>query len=153
MSVESVKAFFKERNLNYKVLELDSLTSTVTLAAKALGVEQGQIAKTLAFKLQNNEILLIVVRGDARIDNKKFRKKFMKGKMLSPDEVELETGHPVGGVCPFGLSKNIPIYLDISLKAFNEIFPAAGAINAAVKVPTDELFQILKAEWVDICKQ
>jgi len=153
MSVESVKAFFKERNLNYKVLELDSLTSTVTLAAKALGVEQGQIAKTLVFKLQNNEILLIVVRGDARIDNKKFRKKFMKGKMLSPDEVELETGHPVGGVCPFGLSKNIPIYLDISLKAFNEIFPAAGAINAAVKVPTDELFQILKAEWVDICKQ
>ncbi len=153
MSVESVKAFFKERNLNYKVLELDSLTSTVTLAAKALGVEQGQIAKTLVFKLQNNEILLIVVRGDARIDNKKFRKKFTKGKMLSPDEVELETGHPVGGVCPFGLSKNIPIYLDISLKAFNEIFPAAGAINAAVKVPTDELFQILKAEWVDICKQ
>jgi len=153
MSVESVKAFFKERNLNYKVLELDSLTSTVTLAAKALGVEQGQIAKTLVFKLQNNEILLIVVRGDARIDNKKFRKKFTKGKMLSPDEVELETGHPVGGVCPFGLSKNIPIYLDISLKSFNEIFPAAGAINAAVKVPTDELFQILKAEWVDICKQ
>jgi len=153
MSVESVKAFFKERNLNYKVLELDSLTSTVTLAAKALGVEQGQIAKTLVFKLQNNEILLIVVRGDAGIDNKKFRKKFTKGKMLSPDEVELETGHPVGGVCPFGLSKNIPIYLDISLKAFNEIFPAAGAINAAVKVPTDELFQILKAEWVDICKQ
>jgi len=153
MSVESVKAFFKERNLNYKVLELDSLTSTVTLAAKALGVEQGQIAKTLVFKLQNNEILLIVVRGDARIDNKKFRKKFTKGKMLSPDEVELETGHPVGGVCPFGLSKNIPIYLDISLKAFNEIFPAAGAINAAVKVPTEELFQILKAEWVDICKQ
>jgi len=153
MSVESVKAFFKERNLNYKVLELDSLTSTVALAAKALGVEQGQIAKTLVFKLQNNKILIIVVKGDARIDNKKFRKKFTKGKMLSPDEVELETGHPVGGVCPFGLSKNIPIYLDISLKAFNEIFPAAGAINAAVKVPTDELFQILKAEWVDICKQ
>jgi len=153
MSVDSVKAFFKERNLNYKVLELDHITSTVELAAKALNVEEGQIAKTLAFKLQNDEKLLVVVRGDARIDNKKFRKKFMKGKMLSPDEVELETGHPVGGVCPFGLSKNIPIYLDISLKAFNEIFPAAGAINAAVKVPTDELFQILKAEWVDICKQ
>jgi len=153
MSLESVKAFFKERNLNYKVLELDALTSTVTLAAKALGVKEGQIAKTLVFKLQNNEILLIVVSGDVRIDNKKFRKKFTKGKMLSPDEIELETGHPVGGVCPFGLSKNIPIYLDISLKAFNEIFPAAGAINAAVRVPTDELFQILKAEWVDICKQ
>ncbi|MBM5786546.1 MAG: YbaK/EbsC family protein [Candidatus Fonsibacter sp.] len=153
MSVDSVKAFFKERNLNYKVLELDHLTSTVELAAKALNVEEGQIAKTLAFKLQNDEKLLVVVRGDARIDNKKFRQKFMKGKMLSPSEVELETGHPVGGVCPFGLSKNIPIYLDISLKAFTEIFPAAGAINAAVKIPTDELCNIVKAEWVDICKQ
>lgn len=153
MSVDSVKAFFKERNLNYKVLELDHLTSTVELAAKALNVEEGQIAKTLAFKLQNDAKLLVVVRGDARIDNKKFRQKFMKGKMLSPSEVELETGHPVGGVCPFGLSKNIPIYLDISLKAFTEIFPAAGAINAAVKIPTDELCNIVKAEWVDICKQ
>lgn len=153
MSVDSVKAFFKEKNLNYKVLELDHLTSTVELAAKALNVEKGQIAKTLAFKLQNDEKLLVVVRGDARIDNKKFRQKFMKGKMLSPSEVELETGHPVGGVCPFGLSKNIPIYLDISLKAFTEIFPAAGAINAAVKIPTDELCNIFKAEWVDICKQ
>jgi len=153
MSVDSVKAFFKDRNLNYKVLELDHLTSTVELAAKALNVEEGQIAKTLAFKLQNDEKLLVVVRGDARIDNKKFRQKFMKGKMLSPSEVELETGHPVGGVCPFGLSKNIPIYLDISLKAFTEIFPAAGAINAAVKIPTDELCNIVKAEWVDICKQ
>jgi len=153
MSIDSVKAFFKERNLNYKVLELDHLTSTVALAAKALNVEEGKIAKTLVFKLQNDEKLLVVIRGDARIDNKKFRQKFMKGKMLSPSEVELETGHPVGGVCPFGLSKKMPIYLDISLKAFTEIFPAAGAINAAVKVPTDELYNIVKAEWVDICKQ
>ena len=134
MSVESVKAFFAEHAPEFEVLESESSTATVQEAADTYGVAPGQIAKTLSFR-QGDEVVLIVVKGDARIDNKKYKAQFAtKARMLGLDEVEAETGHPVGGVCPFGLSKPLKIYLDNSLKAYDELIPAAGGPKAAVRI-------------------
>jgi len=105
MSLQSVKAFFQQLELNLPIIELDVSTATVALAAEAHGVEPGQIAKTLAFRLNDDRVLLVVAKGDARIDHKKFKDEFGKGKMLGLDEVVEMTGHPVGGVCPFGLAQ------------------------------------------------
>lgn len=152
MSVESVKRYFLEKNLPYEVREFEASTETVELAAQALGVEPALIAKTLAFKMKDRNIL-VVTKGDARIDNKKFKQQFQgKGKMLSPEEVIDWTGHPVGGVCPFGLKNDIPIYLDESLKAFETVYPAAGSRNSCVEITPDDLCTITDAQWVDVCK-
>ncbi|MCD4485231.1 YbaK/EbsC family protein [Chromobacterium vaccinii] len=152
MSLESVKAFFAARQADIAIIELDVSTATVAEAAAAHGVEPGRIAKTLAFRLSDGREVILVARGDARIDNRKFKDAFGKGKMLPPDEVEAITGHPVGGVCPFGLARELPIYLDVSIQAFDEVLPAAGAVHSAVRISPDRLGDITAGQWVDVCQ-
>jgi Cys-tRNA(Pro) deacylase len=153
MSVEDVKMFFKERQIACEVSELEKSTATVGLAAKALGVEPALIAKTLSFKLKNDKCILLVTKGDARIDNRKYKDYFkVKTKMLKPEEVLEITGHEVGGVCPFGIKNPLEIYLDKSLQEFEYIFPAAGSANSFVKMTPDELQKITGSQWVDVCK-
>ncbi|MCY6369964.1 YbaK/EbsC family protein [Clostridium ganghwense] len=152
MSLESVKKQFEEQNLDLEVIELDESTATVELAAKAIGVEPARIAKTMAFGLKDRDIL-IVSKGDAKIDNRKYKDFFNgKAKMLSFDKVAEVTGHPVGGVCPFGLETAMEIYLDNSLKEFDYVYPAAGSPNSAVKIALDKLEEVTKGSWVDVCK-
>ena len=151
MSVASVRAFFKAHQIDMPIVELESITSTVALAAQAHGVEPGRIAKTLAFKLADGKVFLLVTRGDARIDNAKFKNAFGKGKMLALDEVEALTGHPVGGVCPFGLATDLPVYLDRSLQAFDEVLPAAGSVNSALRISPQLMAELTQGQWVDAC--
>lgn len=152
MSLESVKAFFAENAPDLQVIELETSTATVPLAAEAHGVEPGQIAKTLSFKVKDDAVL-IVTRGDARIDNRKFKDHFSaKPRMLDAESVIELTGHPVGGVCPFGLANDMAIYCDISLKAYEEVVPAAGSINSAVRVNTERLATLTNAQWIDVCQ-
>ena len=151
MSVASVRAFFKVHQIDMPIVELESITSTVALAAQAHGVEPGRIAKTLAFKLADGKVFLLVTRGDARIDNAKFKNAFGKGKMLALDEVEALTGHPVGGVCPFGLATDLPVYLDRSLQAFDEVLPAAGSVNSALRISPQLMAELTQGQWVDAC--
>ena len=151
MSVASVRAFFEARQIDMPIVELEAITSTVALAAEAHGVEPGRIAKTLAFKLADGKVFLLVARGDARIDNAKFKTAFGKGKMLALDEVEALTGHPVGGVCPFGLATDLPVYLDRSLLAFDEVLPAAGSVNSALRISPQLMAELTKGQWVDAC--
>ena len=151
MSVASVRAFFKAHQIDMPIVELEVITSTVALAAQAHGVEPGRIAKTLAFKLADGKVFLLVARGDARIDNAKFKTAFGKGKMLALDEVEALTGHPVGGVCPFGLATDLPVYLDRSLQAFDEVLPAAGSVNSALRISPQRMAELTQGQWVDAC--
>lgn len=152
MSLESVKAFFEEKAPDIEIIECNESTATVELAAKAHQVEPGQIAKTLAFKIKDNNVL-VVAKGDARLDNKKLKAAFGgKAKMLDAETVLALTGHPVGGVCPFGLTNPLPIYCDISLKQYTEVLPAAGDIHAAVRITPTRLAEITEANWVDVCQ-
>jgi len=152
MSLETVRAFFASRNLDIPIIELDVSTATVALAAEAHGVEHGRIAKTLAFRLADGRVLLVVASGDARINHKKFKAELGKGKMLGLDEVVQLTGHPVGGVCPFGLAQPLPIYLDVSLRKYDEVLPAAGATHTAVRLSPDHLAEVTNGRWVDVCE-
>jgi prolyl-tRNA editing enzyme YbaK/EbsC (Cys-tRNA(Pro) deacylase) len=152
MSLQSVKDFFSSRHIEIEIIELPVSTATVALAAEAHGVEPGQIAKTLAFKLNDGRVVLVVAKGDARIDNKKFKDAFGKGKMLGLEEVADITGHPVGGVCPFGLASPLPVYLDVSLRTYNEVIPAAGSVNSAVRISPEKMADITQAEWVNVCQ-
>ncbi|WML37075.1 YbaK/EbsC family protein [Clostridium sp. OS1-26] len=153
MSVENVRNFFKERNLEDPVFELEDSGATVELAAQVIGVEAKLIAKTLAFKLKEKDIL-VVTRGDARIDNKKFRTFFKtKAKMLDLNEVEEITGHPVGGVCPFGLKNPLEVYVDISIKDFDFVYPAAGSRTTALKISPENIQDLTNAEWIDVCQK
>lgn len=152
MSVDSVRAYFEEKGLAFEIREFDASTETVQRAAQALGVEPELIAKTLAYKVKDHGIL-VVTRGDARIDNKKFKQQFgVKAKMMSPEEVLEATGHPVGGVCPFGLAQQMDIYLDTSLKDFEKVYPAAGSRNSCIEISPNEFFRVTRAQWVDVCK-
>ena len=153
MSIEKGRAYFKELGIEDRVMEFDVSSATVELAAQALGVEGARIAKTLSFKTETG-CMLILAAGDARIDNHKFKAKFhFKAKMPTPDEVLEMVGHPVGGVCPFGINEGIPVYLDESLKRFVTVFPAVGSGNSAIELNLDELFEYSKAlEWIDVCK-
>lgn len=153
MSIEQVKEYLKQFNKDKNILELDSSSATVELAAYALNVNPARIAKTLSFK-KDTSCILIVTAGDTKIDNKKFKSEFgLKAKMLTPQEVIDITGHAIGGVCPFGLKNdNIKIYCDNSIKRFETIFPACGSSNSAIELTPDELFEISKSEnWVDVC--
>ena len=152
MSLESVRAFFAQHQLNLPILETEALTPTVESAALAHGVEPGRIAKTLAFRLGDGRVVLLVAAGHARIDNAKFKQVFGKGKMLPTDEVLALTGHPVGGVCPFGLAQDLPVYLDQSLQAFDEVLPAAGSVNSAVRISPALMAQVTGGVWVDACR-
>ncbi len=153
MSLESVKKFFVENGyIDLNILEHEGSTATVELAAEAHGVEPALIAKTMAFGLKDRAIL-IVTKGDARIDNRKYKDCFHeKATMLNHEEVLEITGHPVGGVCPFGLKNPLDIYLDISMKEFEYIYPAAGSVNSAVKISPDRLQEVTSGTWVDVCK-
>ncbi len=153
MSIEKGRAYFRQFGMEDRVREFDVSSATVELAALALGVEGARIAKTLSFK-KDDSCILILAAGDARIDNHKFKEKFhMKAKMLAPDEVLSIVGHPVGGVCPFGISDGIDVYLDESLKRFETVFPAVGSANSAIELNLDELYKYSNAiEWIDVCK-
>lgn len=153
MSIEKGRAYFRQFGMEDRVREFDVSSATVELAALALGVDGARIAKTLSFK-KDDSCILILAAGDARIDNHKFKEKFhMKAKMLAPDEVLSIVGHPVGGVCPFGINDGIDVYLDESLKRFETVFPAVGSANSAIELNLDELYKYSNAiEWIDVCK-
>ena len=151
MTVEAVRAFLARNAPDLEVIELEASTATVELAARGHGVAPAQIAKTLSLRIKDRA-LLIVTCGDARLNNRKI-KDILGGKprMLGADEVASLTGHPVGGVCPFGLATPIPVYCDVSLKAFDEVVPAAGSINSAVRIAPERLAALVNAEWIDVC--
>ena len=152
MSIESVRAFFAEKAPDISVIESDISSATVVLAAEAYGVEPARIAKTLSLRV-NDRVVLIVASGTSRMDNKKVKALFGgKPKMLGLDEVAEITGHEVGGVCPFGLKAPLPIYCDVSLKAFDVVVPAAGSTHSAVKITPDRMAELTDAEWVDVCQ-
>jgi prolyl-tRNA editing enzyme YbaK/EbsC (Cys-tRNA(Pro) deacylase) len=153
MSIAEGRAYFRALGLEDRVKEFGVSSATVDLAAAALGVEGARIAKTLSFKTSDG-CMLILAAGDARIDNHKFKEKFhFKAKMLSAEEVLTLVGHPVGGVCPFGINPNIPVYLDVSLQRFVTVFPAVGSGNSAIELNLQELYQYSNAlEWIDVCK-
>src|SRR5499433_352210 len=152
MSLESVRAFFAERAPDISVVESQQSTATVVRAAQAYGVEPARIAKTLSLRI-GDRVVLIVTSGTARMDNKKVKALFGgKPKMLGVEEVADITGHEVGGVCPFGLKSPLPIYCDVSLKAFDIVVPAAGSTHSAVRIGPSRLAELTNAEWVDVCQ-
>lgn len=152
MAIEKAREYLAKFGLDGGVMEFDVSSATVELAAKALGVDGARIAKTLSF--MTDVPILIVTAGDAKIDNKKYKERFRtKAKMLSFDEVEALIGHAVGGVCPFGIKEGVKVFLDVSLKRFETVFPACGSSNSAIELTPERLFEISKdAEWVDVCK-
>src|SRR5688500_4330885 len=152
MSLESVRAWLAEHAPDLPILDNGCSTATGALAAEALGVEPGRIAKTLAIRV-GEQVFLLVARGDARLDNAKTKAAFGgRPRMLGPDETLALTGHPVGGVCPFGLSTPLPVYCDISLKDFDLVYPAAGSLNSSVEVTPERLFALVGERWVDLCR-
>ncbi len=154
MSVEKVREHLSRYGKSEEIIILDKSSATVELAAKALGVEEGRIAKTLTFASENG-VIMLVTAGDVKIDNKKFKTVFsIKAKMLSPEEVINSTGHAVGGVCPFGIENdNVKIYLDESLRRFKTVYPACGSGNSAIELRVEELEKISGAiSYVDVCK-
>jgi len=152
MSLESVRAFFAEKAPDIAVIVSEKSSATVPLAAEAHGVEPARIAKTLSLRI-GDRVVLIVAAGTARMDNRKMKSVFGgKPKMLGLDEVAEITGHEVGGVCPFGLKTPLPIYCDVSLKAFDIVVPAAGSTHSAVKITPARMAELTGAEWVDVCE-
>jgi len=153
MSIERVKEYFKQWDMENKILEFDVSSATVYLAAKAVGCEPKRIAKTLSFKIDKSAIL-VVVAGDGQIDNQKYKAQFAtKAKMLSPDEVFDFIGHAIGGVCPFGINEGVAVYLDESLKRFETVYPACGSSNSAIELTIGELEKYSNFSlWVDVCK-
>lgn len=154
MSLEKAKAYLAEKGYADHVIELEDSSATVQLAAQALGVEPGMIAKTMSF-LIGEEAILILTEGTAKVDNRKYKDTFhMKAKMIPFEEVEGWIGHAPGGVCPFGIKEGIKVYLDESLKQFNTVYPAAGNDHSAVKLTIAELEEVAGAVgWVDVCKE
>ena len=152
MSLESVRTFFAENAPDIDVLVTEESSATVDLAASAHGVEPAQIAKTICVRA-GERVVLIVASGTARLDNRKFKDAFAaKPRMLGAEEVVALTSHPVGGVCPFGLPAPLPVYCDVSLKRFEEVLPAAGATNSALRITPQRLAELTGAEWVDVCQ-
>lgn len=151
--IDKARAWLSQWGLQDKILEFDTSSATVKLAAEALGVEEGRIAKTLSFDV-DGKCVLIVAAGDIKVDNRKFKDTFhTKAKMLPANRVEAETGHAVGGVCPFGINEGVKVYLDESLKRFQTVFPACGSSNSAIGLTLPQLQQTSMAEdWVDISK-
>ncbi len=150
MSLESVRQFFASHAPDIAIIEAPTSTATVELAAKAHGVKPGQIAKTLSLRA-GDQVVLVVVRGDARLDNKKLKQTFgAKVRMLDADSVLQLTGHPVGGVCPFGLATDLRVYCDESLKAFDIVLPAAGDTHTAVQITPARMAELTGADWIDV---
>ena len=152
MSLESVRAFFAANAPDIAVIESLVSSATVVLAAQAYGVEPARIAKTLSLRV-GERVVLIVTSGTSRMDNRKVKALFGgKPKMLGLDEVADITGHEVGGVCPFGLKTPLPVYCDVSLRAFDIVVPAAGSTHSAVRIAPGRLAELTSAEWVDVCQ-
>ncbi len=153
MAIEKVKAYFKKYGMEERVQEFNVSSATVELAAAALHCEPQRIAKTLSFMVDNRAVL-VVAAGDAKIDNPKYKAQFgAKAKMLSPEEAETLVGHAVGGVCPFAVNEGVDVYLDVSLKRFETVFPACGSSNSAIELTIPELEKYSGyVEWVDVCK-
>ena len=150
MSLESVRAFFAANAPDVRVIITEESSATVPLAALAHGVAPEQIAKTICVRA-GETTMLVVMSGTIRLDNRKFRDHFgAKPRMLGGDETADITGHPIGGVCPFGLPSPIPIYCDVSLRKFPEVVPAAGATNAAVRISPDRMADLTAATWIDV---
>jgi prolyl-tRNA editing enzyme YbaK/EbsC (Cys-tRNA(Pro) deacylase) len=151
VSFDSVRADLAARAPDLPIIEVAESTATVALAASALGVEQGRIAKTLAVRV-GETVFLLVTRGDARLDNRKTKDRFgARPRMLGPEETLAMTGHPVGGVCPFGLATPLPVYCDVSLQAYDIVYPAAGSLTSSVEVSPERLAALTGASWVDLC--
>ena len=153
MSIDKVSAFFKQYGMEERIREFEVSSATVELAAEVLHCEPCRIAKTLSFMVNENPIL-IVAAGDARIDNHKYKEQFgTKAKILTPEETVSLIGHAVGGVCPFAVNKDVSVYLDISLKRFDTVFPACGSSNSAIELTIDELERYSAfLQWIDVCK-
>lgn len=154
MAIEKVKKYLRQWDRDGDVLEFDTSSATVQLAAEALGVIPARIAKTLSFR-DNGACVLVVTAGDRRIDNSKFKQFFnMKARMLSPEEVLEFTGYAIGGVCPFAIENpHVRIFCDVSMRRFETVFPACGTDNSAIELTCDELFRYSKAlDWIDVCK-
>jgi prolyl-tRNA editing enzyme YbaK/EbsC (Cys-tRNA(Pro) deacylase) len=152
MSLESVRAWLAEHAPDVRLIEAHGSTATVLDAAETLRVEPGQIAKTLSVRVGAHTFLL-VTRGDARLDNQKCKVEFGgRPRMLDAEETLALTGHPVGGVCPFGLSTPLPVYVDRSIRAFATVYPAAGSRNSSVEIAPDRLFALVGERWVDACR-
>ncbi|MDX8530006.1 YbaK/EbsC family protein [Mesorhizobium sp. VK25A] len=152
MSLESVRTFFAEHAPDVEVIVTEASSATVALAAEAHGVTPAQIAKTICLRV-GDETMLVVTSGIARLDNRKFKDRMGgKPRMLGGEEVLSVTSHPPGGVCPFGLPASLPIYCDLSLKPFDEVVPAAGATNAAVRITPQRMADLVGAVWVDVCQ-
>lgn len=154
MSVEKVREYLKPYGVTDRIREFEVSSATVELAALAVGVEGARIAKSLSFKVEDQPII-IVVAGDAKVDNSAYKKQFhTKAKMLTHEEAHTLIGHDVGGVCPFALPENVKVYLDVSLKRFGTVFPAAGSDNSAIEFTCDELEKYSSnfQAWVDVCK-
>ncbi|MBU5316708.1 YbaK/EbsC family protein [Clostridium bornimense] len=153
MAIESVREYFRKYGLEGRIQEFNVSSATVSLAAEALNCEEKRIAKSLAFMVDDN-VILIVAAGDTKIDNSKYKSTFhKKAKMLSPNEVLELVGHGIGGVCPFGIKNGVSVYLDISLKRFETVFPACGSSNSAIELTIEELEKYSGyIEWVDVCK-
>ena len=154
MSIQKVREYFKPFGIEDRIREFDVSSATVELAAVAVGVEGARIAKSMSFKV-GEEPIIIVVAGDAKVDNSRYKAQFhTKAKMLTHEEAHTLIGHDVGGVCPFALPEDVKVYLDVSLKRFDTVFPAAGSDNSAVEMTCDELERYASnfVEWVDVCK-
>lgn len=152
MSLESVRAFLAREAPDAEIIDQGASTATVLEAAATLGVEPGMIAKTLSMRVKDR-VILVVTRGDSRLDNAKTKAAFGdRGRMLGAEDVEALTGHPVGGVCPFGLATPIPVYCDISLRDFEVMYPAAGSRTASVRIEPERMAAITGATWIDVCR-
>ena len=152
MSLASVRTWLSANAPDLRLIEVEGSTATVETAAKALDVEPGRIAKTLAVRA-GEQLFLLVTRGDGRLDNRKCKDALgARPRMLGAEETLELTGHPVGGVNPFGLKTPLPIFVDVSLKAFDVVYPAGGSLNTSVEVPTERLFELVGDRWVDLCR-
>ena len=153
MAIERVREYFKQFGMEGKIQEFNVSSATVELAAQAVGCEPRRIAKTLSFKA-GDECVLIVTAGDAKIDNRKYKDFFhAKAKMLTAEEVETLVGHAIGGVCPFGIEQGVKVWLDVSMKRFETVFPACGSSNSAIELTMEELERYSGSlGWIDVCK-
>jgi prolyl-tRNA editing enzyme YbaK/EbsC (Cys-tRNA(Pro) deacylase) len=152
MSLESVRQYFRDHAPDLSVIVTEASSATVMLAAEAHGVEPDQIAKTICLRI-GEDVVLVVTAGTKRLDNRKFKDRFgVKPRMLDAEGVVEATSHPVGGVCPFGLPAPLKIYCDVSLKAWDEVVPAGGATNAAVRITPQRMAELVAAEWADLCQ-
>jgi prolyl-tRNA editing enzyme YbaK/EbsC (Cys-tRNA(Pro) deacylase) len=152
MSAESVRAWIAENAPDLPIIEVEGTTATVATAAESLSVEPGRIAKTLAVRA-GEQTFLVVARGDARLDNRKCKDELgARPRMLGPEETLELTGHAVGGVCPFGLKTPLPVYIDVSLRTFDTVYPAGGSLNTSVEVGVGRIFELVGDRWVDLCR-